>query len=159
MIDRYILMDKDLEVGELTYNVADKKFSFNRYENVTNRTHLPLGMYSYINWNHNYKPTHDDIVFWLSDRVVPKERQNIDEILRVMGLIDYDMWELCRRTRAMCMEDYFWLSKGEKFEEVHIRYLSEHGRIKETPIPFPVEEYPQEYIVTKDGKITKNLVR
>ncbi|MGH4123328.1 MAG: hypothetical protein ACREV6_10425 [Clostridium sp.] len=45
--------------------------------------------------------SHDDIVFWLEDRVVPKERANIDEILKAMGLIDYDFWQLCRKTRAM----------------------------------------------------------
>ncbi len=138
MIDKYILMHKDIAVGDLTYNTSSKKFKFEKYESIEDKNHLPLGMYSFENWNIEYKPTHEDIVFWLEDRVVPKERANIDEILKVMGLIDYDFWELCRRTRAMCMEDYFWLSKGEKFEDVHIRYLSEHNRLHETPIPFKV---------------------
>ncbi|SFD28274.1 hypothetical protein [Clostridium uliginosum] len=155
MIEKYILMCKDVPVGDLIYNTNTKEFSFEKYDEITNRKYLPLGMYSYKNWNIDYEPSHDDIVFWLEDRVVPKERANIDEILKVMGLIDYDFWELCRRTRAMCMEDYFWLSKGEKYEDVHIRYLSEHNRIEETPIPFEVEEYPAEYKVI-GNKIIKN---
>ena len=53
------------------------------------------------------------------------------------------------------MEDYFWLGKGEKYEEVHIRYLAEHNRINETPIPFEVKEYPAEYKVI-GNKIVKN---
>ncbi|MCW6078102.1 hypothetical protein [Clostridium sporogenes] len=113
-------------------------------------------MYSYINWNIDYKPTNEDIIFWLKDRVVPKERQNIDEILKVMGLIDYNFWELCRRTRAMCMEEYFWLSKGEKYEKVHIRDLAGNNRITETPIPFEVEQYPAEYKII-GNKIIENI--
>lgn len=156
MIDKYILMCKDVPVGDLIYDTNTKEFSFVKYDEITERKYLPLGMYSYKNWNIDYKPSHDDIVFWLEDRVVPKERANIDEILKVMGLIDYDFWELCRRTRAMCMEDYFWLSKGEKYEGVHIRYLAENNRIEETPIPFDVEEYPVEYKVI-GNKIVKNI--
>ena len=57
----------------------------------------------------------------------------------------------------MCMEDYFWLSKGEKYEDVHIRYLSEHGRLEETPIPFKAENYPREYIINSNGKIVKEI--
>lgn len=156
MIDKYILMYKDVPVGDLIYDTNIKEFSFVRYDEITDRKYLPLGMYSYKNWCVSYQPSHDDIVFWLEDRVVPKERANIDEILKVMGLIEYDFWELCRRTRAMCMEDYFWLSKGEKYEDVHIRYLAENNRIEETPIPFKVEEYPAEYKII-GNKIIKNI--
>lgn len=157
MIDKYTLMCKDIPVGILTYDTNNKSFSFNKFDNIVDRGYLPVGMYSYENWNLTYKPTHDDIVFWLQDRVVPKERANIDEILNAMGLIDYDFWELCRRTRAMCLEDYFWLSKGEKFEDVHIRYLAEQNRINDTPIPFKVIEYPSEYKVIDGKHIIKNI--
>lgn len=149
-------MHKSTPVGDLSYDTNTKKFSFEKYREIKERKYLPLGMYSYENWNIDYKPKHEDIKFWLEDRVVPKERANIEEILKVMGLIDYDFWELCRRTRAMCMEDYFWLSKGEKYEDVHIRYLSENNRIKETPIPFEVEEYKPDYTII-GNKIISNI--
>lgn len=158
MIDKYVLMNGNIPVGDFIYDTNTKKFSFQKYDIIVNKGNIPLGMHSYKNWNLEYKPTHEDIVFWLSDRVVPKERQNIDEILKAMGLNDYDMWELCRRTRVMCMEDYFWLSKGEKYEDVHIRYLSEHGRLEETPIPFEAESYPPEYIISSNEKIEKNTI-
>jgi hypothetical protein len=145
MLEKYILMCKDIKVGDFIYNTMEKNFTFNKYDDIKDRKYLPLGMYSYKNWNIEYKPTNEDIIFWFEDRVVPKERANIDDILKVMGLIDYDAWELCRRTRAMCMEDYFWLSKGERYENVHIRYLSEHGRLHETPIPFYAEPYPLDF--------------
>ena len=156
MIDKYVLMYQNVSVGDFIYDTNTKEFSFTKYDEIVDRQYLPLGMYSYENWNINYKPTNDDIVFWLEDRVVPKERANIDDILKAMGLIDYDFWELCRRTRAMCMEDYFWLSKGEKYEDVHIRYLAEHNRINETPIPFKAVPYPNEFIIV-DNKIIKNI--
>lgn len=157
MIDKYILMCKDIPAGDLIYDTNTKEFSFIKYDEITDRKYLPLGMYSYKNWNVDYKPSHDDIVFWLEDRVVPKERANIDEILKVMGLIDYDFWQLCRKTRAMCLEDYFWLSKGEKYEEVHLRYLAEQNRINETPIPFKAEAYPSEFKILDNNKVIKNI--
>lgn len=157
MLDEYVLKYKDVSVGDFIYDTNYKKFTFTKYEEIVDRKYLPLGMYSYENWNITYKPSHEDIVFWLEDRVVPKERANIDEILKVMGLIDYDFWELCRRTRAMCMEDYFWLSKGERYEDVHIRYLAENNRINETPIPFVVQDYPSEFIILDNNKVVKNI--
>jgi hypothetical protein len=157
MIDKYILMCKDIPSGDLIYDTNTREFSFMKYDEITERKYLPLGMYSYKNWNVDYKPSHDDIVFWLEDRVVPKERANIDEILKVMGLIDYDFWQLCRKTRAMCLEDYFWLSKGEKYEEVHLRYLAEQNRINETPIPFKAEAYPSEFKILDNNKVIKNI--
>lgn len=157
MIDKYVLMCQDVPVGDLIYDTNNKQFSFNKYDSIQNRKYLPIGMYSYKNWNINYKPAHKDIVFWLEDRIVPKERANIDEILQAMGLIDYDFWELCRRTRAMCLEDYFWLSKGEKYEEVHMRYLAENDSIYKTPIPFKVAPYPSDYIIIDGNKVQKNI--
>ncbi|SUY48106.1 Uncharacterised protein [Clostridium putrefaciens] len=158
MIDKYVLMYKDTEVGDLIYDISSKRFVFKIYKNIDHRKYLPLGMYSYENWNIDYVPTNEDIVFWLEDRVVPKERQNIDDILASLGLLYYDFWEVCRKTRAMCMEDYFWLSKGERYEDVHIRYLSEHGRINETPIPFYSDPYPAEFKIVGD-RIERNLER
>ncbi|WP_253197440.1 hypothetical protein [Clostridium algidicarnis] len=143
MIDKYVLMYKDTEVGDLIYDISSKRFVFEIYKNINHRKYLPLGMYSYENWNIDY---------------VPKERQNIDDILASLGLLYYDFWEGCRKTRAMCMEDYFWLSKGERYEDVHIRYLSEHGRINETPIPFYSEAYPAEFKIVVD-RVERNLER
>lgn len=155
MIDKYILMCKDVAVGDLIYDTSTKSFTFKKYDEIIARKYLPLGMYSYSNWNIDYTPNNDDIVFWIKERVVPEERQNINEVLEAIGLVDYDFWEICRRTRGMCMEDYFWLSKGEKYEDVNMRYLSEHGRINETPIPFYAEPYEAEYKIV-GNKIIKN---
>lgn len=73
MIDKHILMYQEVPVGDITYDTNTKEFSFGKYDEITDRKYLPLGMYSYKNWNVEYKPSHDDIVFWLEDRVVPKE--------------------------------------------------------------------------------------
>jgi len=57
----------------------------------------------------------------------------------------------------MCLEDYFWLSKGEKYEEVYLRYLAEHNRINETPIPFNAKPYPSEFKILDNNKVIKNI--
>lgn len=56
----------------------------------------------------------------------------------------------------MCLEDYFWLSKGEKYEDVHVRYLAEHDKLYETPIPFESKDYPPKYII-ENNKLIKNI--
>lgn len=55
------------------------------------------------------------------------------------------------------MEDYFWLSNGEKYKEVHIRYLAENNSINETPIPFEVQDYPSEFIILENNEVVRNI--
>ena len=116
MIDKYILMHKDIEVGDFLYDIAAKEFSFILYESIKNNYHLPLGMYRYDNWNIRYKPTNEDIKFRLEERVVPNERPNILEILNSINLKEYDVWEICRRTRDMRKEDFFGLVKEKSIK-------------------------------------------
>ena len=42
-------------------------------------------------------------------------------------------------------------------EEVHMRYLSEHNRINETPIPFEVVPYPSEFKIIDNNKVIRNI--
>ena len=48
------------------------------------------------------------------------------EILEMMGLPDYNAWEIVKRTNACLMEDPFWLrfSEDETFED------TTHGRAR-----------------------------
>ncbi|AIY79994.1 hypothetical protein FDC58_11985 [Clostridium botulinum] len=55
------------------------------------------------------------------------------------------------------MEDYFWLSKGDTYEKVHMRYLAENNRIDETPIPFEAVPYPNEFKILDNNKVVKNI--
>lgn len=48
------------------------------------------------------------------ERVVPKERANIDEILEAFGMKEYDAYELVRKTHGVMCDDFWWF----KFDDV-----------------------------------------
>ena len=60
-----------------------------------------------------------DVVVWAKKRIFPKNRMDCKEILKRMGLPDYNAWEIVKRTNACLMEDPYWLrfSEDETFED------------------------------------------
>ena len=52
-------------------------------------------------------------------RIFPKNRMDCKEILKLMGLHDYNAWEIVKRTNACLMEDPYWLrfSEEKTFED------------------------------------------
>ena len=60
-----------------------------------------------------------DVVVWAKKRIFPKNRMDCKEILKLMGLPDYNAWEIVKRTNACLMEDPYWLrfSEDETFED------------------------------------------
>ena len=51
--------------------------------------------------------------------IFPKNRMDCKEILKMMGLPDYNAWEIVKRTNGCLMEDPYWLrfSETETFED------------------------------------------
>ena len=60
-----------------------------------------------------------DVVVWAKKRIFPRNRMDCKEILEMVGLPDYNAWEIVKRTNACLMEDPFWLrfSEDETFED------------------------------------------
>lgn len=50
---------------------------------------------------------------WVEDRVVPNDRVDIEDVLSLMSLKEYDFFAMAQKTRANLMEDDFWV----KFED------------------------------------------
>lgn len=46
-----------------------------------------------------------DVVVWAKKRIFPRNRMDCKEILEMMGLPDYNAWEIVKRTNACLMED------------------------------------------------------
>lgn len=75
-----------------------------------------------------------DVVVWAKKRIFPKNRMDCKEILKLMGLSDYNAWEIVKRTNACLMEDPYWLrfSEDETFEDTtRGRAKKNHGRNSE----------------------------
>ena len=131
MLESYTLMYKDIEVGTITYDQELDKFEFELNENIKDTKYLPPILYDYTNLSLDYKPQHENILYWIEDRVMPPNRDGIDYILDKMGLNFYDAWAICKANKGMSLEDYWWLNSGEdEYEKCHIRYLIESGKQK-----------------------------
>ena len=55
-----------------------------------------------------------DVVVWAKKRIFPKNRMDCKGILKMMGLPDYNAWEIVKRTNACRMEDPYWLRFSEE---------------------------------------------
>lgn len=129
MLEKFTLMFKDIEVGIIKYDNEKEEFSFTLNENIDNLKYLPPILYDYTNLSLDYKPQHENVLWWIEDRVMPPNRDAVDHILDLMGLPCYDAWEICKANKGMSLEDYWWLrEKDEKYEDCHIRYLIESGK-------------------------------
>ncbi|WP_184185019.1 hypothetical protein [Paenibacillus sp. JGP012] len=71
--------------------------------------------------NKDTSPNEEDIRLWLSDRVFPKERQGANQILESLGLSTYDSWEIAKKTHAISLNDFYWMSDNleDTFENIN----------------------------------------
>lgn len=127
MLENYTLMYKNIEVGNISYNQDKDEFSFKLNEEIKDTKYLPPILYDYTNLSLDYKPTHENILLWIEDRIMPPERDAIDHILDKMGLSIYNPWTILKENKGMTLEDYWWIRKdNEEYEQCHIRYLLEN---------------------------------
>lgn len=127
MLENYTLMFKNIEVGIISYNQDKDEFSFRLNEDIKDTKYLPPILYDYTNLSLDYKPTHENILWWIEDRIMPPERDALNHILNKMGLSIYNPWTILKDNKGMTLEDYWWIRKdNEKYEECHIRYLLEN---------------------------------
>ena len=55
------------------------------------------------------RPTWDDFIEFLEERCVPKSRENINILLKEMGLTEYDPIQIVEKTQGRMAEDAQWL--------------------------------------------------
>ena len=100
MLESYTLMYKDIEVGIITYDEKLDKFAFELNKNIKDTKYLPPILYDYTNLSLDYKPQHENVLYWIEDRVMPPNRDGVDYILDKMGLNFYDAWTIARLIKA-----------------------------------------------------------
>lgn len=54
-------------------------------------------------------PDWEDFESFLEERCVPRNRSGIREYLEALGLIEYDPWEIVKKTQGRMAEDHQWL--------------------------------------------------
>ena len=61
----------------------------------------------------NKLPAWADLMAFLEERCVPRQREGIREYLDVLGLDEYDPWEIVKRTQGRMAEDEQWIEVAE----------------------------------------------
>ena len=66
-------------------------------------------------WNGDKKrlPTWVDLMAFLEERCVPRQREGIREYLDTLGLDEYDPWEIVKHTQGRMAEDQQWIEVVE----------------------------------------------
>lgn len=54
-------------------------------------------------------PTWEDFENFLEERCIPRSRSGVREYLKAIGLIEYDPWEIIKKTQGRMAEDYQWM--------------------------------------------------
>ncbi len=61
----------------------------------------------------NRLPEWADLMAFLEERCVPRQREGIREYLDALGLDEYDPWEIVKRTQGRMAEDEQWIEVTE----------------------------------------------
>ncbi|MEO2202380.1 hypothetical protein ABGV42_01335 [Paenibacillus pabuli] len=132
-----IIGTKFLKYGELT--VGELQITVDRVMTYTPRTSedgypidnsCPLGMYPVVQNNLGfepdiyYQPGTEDILFWLSDRVFPENRQNRQYYLGMLGLVEYDVLSIIEKTHGFSFNDFYWIANDELEERPDINNIN-----------------------------------
>ena len=61
----------------------------------------------------NRLPAWEDLMAFLEERCVPRQREGIREYLDALGLDEYEPWEIVKRTQGRMAEDQQWIEVTE----------------------------------------------
>lgn len=81
-----------------------------RLASGTTISKLPMNIFFPINGESMRFSEFED---WLAGRVFPKDRKDASNVLRGIGLKEYDVFDIARVTKASSIEDDFWLMFSE----------------------------------------------
>ena len=61
-------------------------------------------------FGNNKTPDWDDLMLFLEERCIPRTRSGIRHYLDTLGIVEYDPWEIIRKTQGRMAEDEQWLA-------------------------------------------------
>ena len=120
MLEKYTLKYKDISVGILSYDTESRRFSYETINKTLDKFKYPPILFDYRYFDVNHIPTNEEIIEFLEERTIPECRA--DKVLEMLGMDNYNVWEICKATRGVVADDYWWLAKdGDIYEDFHIR--------------------------------------
>lgn len=122
MLDKWNVFNKKEYVGVLIYDEDKKTFSFQ----LKNHSEKAIEGYECLNADKDQNWFKETIF----DRVFPPNRVDARELLRAIGLLEYDAWEIVKYVQLVSCNDLIWMTKGNDPNEFY-RVHTLGGLIKE----------------------------
>lgn len=124
--------------GILNYNSDNKEFTIDIDENIDLKT---CPAFLYMAYKKDMKHIDEKLsMIFVKNRIVPEDRQNIDEILKAFNLDTYDPYEILKITKGKCCMDECYVEKEEaEAEAFRDTFTKMHNLVKDD-IPWKNEE-------------------
>ena len=107
MLEKYTLKYKDIAVGILSYDTESRRFSYETINKTLDKFKYPPILFDYRYFDVNHILTNEC---------------RADYVLDMLGMYNFIVWEICKATRGVVADDYWWLAKdGDRYEDFHIR--------------------------------------
>ena len=106
MWHKFYIMLKNEKLVWIEANPETKEFKLERLCNEHNKLPVPL---------FNFKPPireifeWDNIEFFITNRVFSQGRDDLHDLLDLLGLVKYDPWNICVATHGRISDDPYWL--------------------------------------------------
>lgn len=103
MNEKFKIMYYDNECGYIEYNKLNNEFQAHLYDNAE---HVPFLLFGFGN-----ETFADDkqVRAYIDGVVIPKTRENINDILEELGLDYYNQWEIYKKLEGKNVNDEFWI--------------------------------------------------
>jgi hypothetical protein len=102
-----LFFEGEKQVGELEKN---GDFMSIRFENGLTRQEVPFWFRDQYGAGKR-EFCGDEVEYWVGDRVVPADRQGINDLLIEMGLEKYNVWEVFKACRGRFAKDKFCVAE------------------------------------------------
>lgn len=111
----------------MPYNIPDCKFDIMNADELLSTVTVKNGeVHVHVHkkailtpfWNSDCIYDTKDVAEFFADRVIPRGRSDVLDALVVLGLTEYDPWEIGKKTHLHLYEDSIWI----KFEDENITW-------------------------------------
>lgn len=113
-VKKFNIRDEKTVFGILTYDESKAKFTIDFFEGIDYRkTRAPMYVTEFAKHCVGTRLPQEFVDLWINDRIIPKERQNIDEILQDAGLTYYSPYGMLMACKGRCTFDKLYLEPIE----------------------------------------------
>ena len=106
------LMHNDMIIGDVITNDIGIPYKIVLRDNIP-KEYTPYDLFKM--WT-TREATMEEFIAWASERCFPPNRIGAENMLRELGLSEYDGWEIVKRTGGHMSNDHFWIDFEDEMQ-------------------------------------------